>query len=75
VTKHASASHIRIEYTAGQIAIVDDGCGFDPSAVREGYGLPGLRNRAASYGGTVIVSSAPGAGTTVRVTLPSGAGT
>ena len=69
--KHASAAHIRIEYSEGQIAIIDDGCGFDPSAVREGYGLPGLRNRAAAYGGTASVSSAPGAGTTVRVTLPS----
>jgi signal transduction histidine kinase len=72
IRKHASASQIRIEYTEGQIAIIDDGCGFDPSAVHEGYGLPGLRNRAAAYGGTASVASEPGAGTTVRVTLPSG---
>jgi signal transduction histidine kinase len=72
VRKHASAAHIRIEYTEGQIAIIDDGCGFDPATAREGYGLPGLRNRAAAYGGTATVSSVPGAGTTVRVTLPSG---
>ncbi len=71
IRKHASASHIRIEYTEGQIAIVDDGCGFDPAAIREGYGLPGLRNRASAYGGTATVESTPGAGTTVRVTVPS----
>jgi signal transduction histidine kinase len=71
IRKHASASHIRIEYAGGQIAIIDDGCGFDPAAVREGYGLPGLRNRASAYGGTATVESAPGAGTTVRVTVPS----
>src|SRR5690349_7428557 len=73
VRKHADASQVRIEYTGGQIAIVDDGRGFDPARVREGYGLPGLRNRAAAYGGTATVESAPGAGTTVRVSLPEGA--
>ena len=70
IRKHASASHVRIEYAGGQIAITDDGCGFDPAAVREGYGLPGLRNRASAYGGRATVESKPGAGTTVRVTVP-----
>jgi signal transduction histidine kinase len=73
VRKHADASQVRIEYTGGQIAIIDDGRGFDPARVREGYGLPGLRNRAAAYGGTATVESTPGAGTTVRVSLPEGA--
>jgi signal transduction histidine kinase len=48
----------------------DDGCGFDPTAVRGGYGLAGLRSRAAEVGGTAEVRSAPGDGTVVTVRLP-----
>jgi signal transduction histidine kinase len=74
VKRHAAASSVRIELSRadGQaaVAIVDDGRGFDPASAVEGYGLPGLRDRATAYGGTCTVRSAPGAGTTVRVSLP-----
>ncbi|MET9869609.1 ATP-binding protein, partial [Streptomyces sp. NPDC006386] len=50
--------------------IRDDGCGFDPAAVRGGYGLAGLRARAVEVGGTAEVRSAPGDGTAVTVRLP-----
>ncbi len=73
IRRHADATKIRIEYVGGEITIIDDGRGFDPSTVQEGYGLPGLRNRAAAYGGTATVQSKPGTGTTVRVSLPEGA--
>ena len=43
------------------------GCGFDPGAAPRGYGLAGLRARAAEVGGTAQVRSAPGDGTTVTV--------
>ncbi|MEV7888275.1 sensor histidine kinase [Streptomyces sp. NPDC002817] len=52
------------------VSVRDDGRGFDPSAVTDGYGLAGLRARAAEVGGTARVDSAPGAGTTVTVRLP-----
>ncbi|MFJ9249406.1 sensor histidine kinase [Streptomyces sp. NPDC101776] len=52
------------------VSVRDDGCGFDPGAVYGGYGLAGLRTRAAEVGGTAVVRSAPGAGTTVTVRLP-----
>ncbi|MFI5981932.1 sensor histidine kinase [Streptomyces sp. NPDC051555] len=63
--------------------IVDDGRGFDPAAGRSGggdgttgggdgggFGLPAMRSRAETLGGTFTVESAPGQGTAVAVTLP-----
>ncbi|MFF3872019.1 sensor histidine kinase [Streptomyces sp. NPDC001978] len=52
------------------VSVRDDGCGFDPVTVSGGYGLAGLRARAAEVGGTAEVRSAPGNGTTVTVRLP-----
>jgi signal transduction histidine kinase len=51
------------------MSVRDYGCGFDPSSVTDGYGLAGLRARAAEVGGTTSIRSAPGDGTTVTVRL------
>ena len=48
----------------------DDGSGFDPAAGTEGFGLLGMRERAALLGGTLHVESTPGEGTTVSVSIP-----
>jgi two-component system, NarL family, sensor kinase len=54
----------------------DDGRGFDAvarrlSALFDGHiGLASSEQRVRSAGGELVVSSRPGAGTTVRVTLP-----
>jgi signal transduction histidine kinase len=53
----------------------DDGVGFDPTAPRGnglpgGYGLTAMRERVARLAGTLAVESAPGAGTTLAVTIP-----
>jgi signal transduction histidine kinase len=73
--KHAGSSAtagIDLAYGDDSLTLFvrDDGHGFDPGAVLDGYGLAGLRARAAEVGGTVRVRSAPGAGTTVTVRLP-----
>ncbi|WP_416977703.1 sensor histidine kinase [Streptomyces sp. T028] len=52
------------------VSVRDDGRGFDPAVASDGYGLAGLRARAAEVGGTTLVRSAPGEGTTVTVRLP-----
>ncbi|MET9682671.1 sensor histidine kinase [Streptomyces coeruleorubidus] len=52
------------------VSVRDDGPGFDPGAVRGGYGLAGLRARTVEVGGTAEVRSAPGDGTVVTVRLP-----
>jgi ligand-binding sensor domain-containing protein/signal transduction histidine kinase len=78
VKKHAGAKHlcVRLDYGPTEIALEvrDDGCGF---AVNDGietapghYGLTGMRERAASIGGTLEVTSEPGTGTSVRLHAP-----
>ncbi|WP_406336207.1 sensor histidine kinase [Streptomyces sp. NBC_00203] len=73
--KHAGSSAmvaVVLAYTEDSLAVSvrDDGRGFDPVAPVDGYGLAGLRARAAEVGGTAQVRSAPGDGTTVTVRLP-----
>lgn len=63
---------LRLYYEEGALvlAVRDEGRGFEPGGAAAGYGLPGLRARAAELGGAAEVESVPGQGTTVRVTLP-----
>ncbi|WP_282695267.1 sensor histidine kinase [Streptomyces sp. CC208A] len=77
--RHAGAGRAEITLSfmedAVALDVVDDGKGFDPEAVRPsgdggGFGLPAMRSRARSLGGTFTVESAPGQGTAVAVTLP-----
>jgi signal transduction histidine kinase len=51
------------------LEVSDDGVGFDPAAVRPDvhYGLRGLDSLVRDSGGTLLVRSAPGAGTTIRL--------
>jgi signal transduction histidine kinase len=52
--------------------VADDGRGFDPDAVPEGhFGLRLLADLARDAGGRLDVSSAPGAGTVVRMEVPA----
>jgi PAS domain S-box-containing protein len=76
IVKHASARHVEVELflrgDAVTLEIRDDGEGL-PSRSLEGrgrFGLIGMRERAAALGGWVEVSSAPGRGTTVMMSLP-----
>jgi len=50
----------------------DDGCGFDVSQAQRsgGMGLKTMQEHAESISGSVVIQSAPGRGTTVRVTAP-----
>ena len=55
------------------LAIQDDGRGFAPAAIEDltsqgHFGLAGIRERVALIGGEWRLESAPGQGTTVRVT-------
>jgi len=80
VVKHARARNVtvRLSREDGCIkgVVSDDGQGFHVvhmvgKPVRDrGLGLFGMQERAALVGGKVEVESAPGRGTTVRVTVP-----
>ncbi|WP_418959894.1 sensor histidine kinase [Streptomyces tritici] len=76
--RHAGASRAEITLTfmdaSVTLDVVDDGRGFDPASVAPcsegGFGLPAMRARAESLGGTFTVESGPGQGTAIAVTLP-----
>jgi hypothetical protein len=75
VLKHAHARHVQVDFDLAAnpvvLEVADDGVGFDPSANGAGgFSLPGMRERAERLGGTLSVTSAPGAGSRVRVEVP-----
>ncbi|NJN17236.1 MAG: PAS domain S-box protein [Oscillochloris sp.] len=70
VAKHARAQHVLVtlQLAAGAAMLVvrDDGRGFVPEAVGgDHFGLTIMRERLESVGGSVTLTSAPGAGTTL----------
>ncbi|MFI5747205.1 sensor histidine kinase [Streptomyces sp. NPDC051644] len=79
--QHAGARRAEITLsfmdTSVSLDVVDDGRGFAPGSGpvaadtgTGGFGLPAMRSRAGSLGGTLSVESAPGQGTAVALTLP-----
>ena len=52
------------------IRLKDNGCGFSPEANRDGWGVDSMRKRAEELGGEMDLQTAPGKGTTVRLSVP-----
>ncbi len=75
VSRHASARRCWVSLKrAGARAVLsvrDDGAGFDVPSAPRGQGLNNLHARAKALGGSARVTSAPGKGTTVRVSIPT----
>ncbi|GAA3531092.1 GAF domain-containing sensor histidine kinase [Nocardioides daeguensis] len=75
VARHAGASTVTVEVTASsawfRLRVIDDGAGFDPTTVTSGSGTGNLRSRAESLGGHLLVTSAPGQGTTLEWVIPA----
>lgn len=73
--RHGGARKIEVELRCGRdelvLAVADDGAGFEPRAALGGFGLIGMRERAAALGGTLEVTSAPGHGARVVATAPT----
>ena len=51
------------------MAVTDNGVGFDPAMPSFGLGLESIRERTEAIGGQLEITSAPGQGTTVMVTV------
>ncbi|HEV3408069.1 MAG TPA: sensor histidine kinase [Gaiellaceae bacterium] len=70
---HAEKVEVRLTNGAGiHLAIVDGGLGFDVAETERqalGFGLTSMKERARAIGGELSVSSAPGDGTRVEVSL------
>ncbi|MBK8016988.1 MAG: sensor histidine kinase [Betaproteobacteria bacterium] len=77
VLKHARASSVEIVLDYGprsiSLSVNDDGAGFDSSTRRDGFGLVGMRERAARIGGVLTIECPPSGGTHVITRVPIGA--
>jgi signal transduction histidine kinase len=81
VARHAAARHVKIHMTCESrrlaLTIRDDGRGFDvPDDLyrlppKGHFGLVGLAERVDLIGGQSTIESAPGQGTTLRLTWPA----
>jgi PAS domain S-box-containing protein len=79
VARHARAKRLEIRITVDDppdavlyVELRDDGVGATPEALNapRSYGVMGMRERAAQFGGRIAIDSAPGAGTLVRLHMP-----
>lgn len=81
IARHARAECVTINLaftdTVVSLEFEDDGCGFDPEAVMNqgkgstlSFGLLGMRERVALFGGKVQIHSQPGQGTRVSLEIP-----
>jgi signal transduction histidine kinase len=83
VVKYAQATHVHVRLALEERAVVleidDDGRGFDSQAyfrtpsISTGLGLIGMRERVAHFGGVFRVTSRPGHGTRIFVSVPADA--
>lgn len=73
VIKHAHASQITVRVTFSEmvltVSVEDDGKGFQPDDAHMGNGRPNMTRRLADIGGSCLVESYPGRGTTVHMRL------
>jgi len=78
--RHAKAQTIEAEITYRDseflLHVRDDGSGITPEVVNRGaraghWGLPGMRERAKTFGGTLEVWSQDGAGTEIELMVPA----
>lgn len=71
VLKYAEATQLTIslkkKYDSLELAICDDGVGFDSASMVPGIGFKNIRNRAEMYGGMMEIESTVGNGCKVRV--------
>jgi signal transduction histidine kinase len=86
VRRHARAGRVTVTLSymedVAVLDVQDDGVGFDPDAAGDagllqragpeggGFGLAAMRQRVDRLGGSLVVESAAGAGTTLVVELP-----
>ncbi|UUX97752.1 PAS domain-containing protein [Aquabacterium sp. J223] len=79
IARHARATQVRIRVEVDAppepvlyIDVRDNGVGCEPQALAaaDAWGVIGMRERAARFGGRVTLDSVPGQGTHLRLTMP-----
>ncbi len=76
IAKHADARQVRVTVRRVgeevQLAVADDGKGFDLAKVREqgdGLGLRSIEERVRLAGGRLLIQTAPQMGTTITISV------
>ncbi|MBI4843273.1 MAG: sensor histidine kinase [Nitrospirae bacterium] len=82
VVKHADAAETKIIIESGEkditVAVQDDGIGFDTRLIADlgkessEFGILNIQERASQLGGSVVITSAKGAGTRAVIKVPAG---
>lgn len=72
--RHANAAHISVNLIfeddgAVSLKVEDDGVGFDLLITNPGFGIIGIRERAARIGANLRIESEPEKGTTIEISL------
>ncbi|WP_341839832.1 sensor histidine kinase [Chitinophaga caseinilytica] len=77
IIRHAQATSVTVEQAWVDniltLTLIDDGAGFDVEAALSnpsGMGLQNIRKRAAMIGGSAVIKSVPGKGSSVTITVP-----
>jgi signal transduction histidine kinase len=74
IQKHARATEawlsLALKDDMVELAIMDDGIGLLGTPTDGGFGLVGLRERAARVGGELLLTSREGGGTRITINLP-----
>jgi signal transduction histidine kinase len=72
--RHANPTvlRIRLQYNdnSASLHVEDDGVGFNPQDVSQGFGIRGMRRRAQTVSAAFHLHSTPGEGTRIEVTAP-----
>jgi signal transduction histidine kinase len=73
--RHSGSRQVSVCLSRRQRMVVlevsDDGSGFEPRVPHAGLGLASMRERARSVGGKLTITSAPGTGTRIRLSVPA----
>lgn len=80
IARHAAARNVWIQFRVNHsdltVTVEDDGIGFEPSTIQtspgslRGLGLMGMRERLEILGGNLELTSLPGQGTEIVITVP-----
>ncbi len=74
ILKHAKATEAEIKLAVAKnelvVSITDNGVGFEPKRRMKGIGLMNITSRAEVHDGRVEISSSPGNGCTLKITIP-----
>jgi len=73
ISKHSAATRVNIHLQQRRdtihLQIADNGHGFDPEQNTTGFGLQGMRERTVALGGQFLLSSQPGQGCRITVSI------